>query len=99
MISVPSHLPLLSGNKWGVILLYFFFLMGCSSSTTSTARTKVIKPDSSVPPKVEEVAKIEVDTVQWTFRSEELYPPISAASRVASFELAKVEKDYYRIAL
>ena len=97
MISARSLRQLSNGSNWCFSLALFFVLISCSSPTTSTARTKVIKPEKKIPEVKEEV--IPVDTIAWTVVSENEAPPIETTGKVASYGLEKVEKDEYRIAI
>lgn len=97
MTSARSLRLLSNGSNWCFTLALFLFLISCSSTTTSSARTKVIKPEKKVV-EVEEVI-IPVDTIAWTVVSEDEFPPIETTAKVASYGLERVEKDEYRIAL
>ncbi len=97
MISVLNRLLRSSGSS--LLIITCLLYVACSPTTSSTARTSVIKkddPKTSAPT----VEVIEVDTIQWTWADEEVYPPItSVESEVASFALDNVTKDRYEIAL
>ncbi len=97
MISVRSLRQLSNGSNWCFTLALLFVLTSCSSPTTSTARTKVIKPEKKTTTVEEEV--IPIDTIAWTVVSEEEYPPIETDAKVAAYGLEKIAKDEYRIAL
>ncbi len=98
MTLVPSHLRPLSGNNLLVFLLFSILMISCASSAGGTKSPRIITPDKSEDKK-EEVAVIKVDTVQWTFASEDTDPPISAESKVGSYILNKIKKDHYNVAV
>ena len=97
MTSVPSRQRLLSGNSWFISIFTAFILFGCASSSTSSARTDILKPDVK---EVEETAPVLVaDTIEWTFRSEEEFPPVTVDTKVAAYRIDKVTREFYKIAL
>ena len=97
MISVLNHLLRSSGSS--LLIFTCLLCISCSPTTTSTARTDVIKKDKPQSSKAD-VAAISVDTIQWTWADEEVYPPIrSIDGEVASYALDRVIKDRYEIAL
>ena len=93
MTLAQSLRQLSNGSNWCFTLVFFLFLVSCSSTTTSSARTKVITSEKKTIEPKEEV--ISIDTITWTVVSEEEFPPIETATKVASYGLEKVEKESY----
>ena len=98
MILVPNLRLLLNGNKQLLIILCCSMILGCATTSPVSSDREILDKDERVTPE-EVVEKIDVDTISWTFTSEEELPPISAETRVAAYSLEKVNKEYYRIAL
>ena len=98
MISAPNRLLPLNGNKLIFLYLISLIILACGTTAPSTSGPTVITPDQPQD-REEEVAVYDVDTIQWIFDSADEFPPISAETKVASFGMERVRKDYYRIAL
>ncbi len=98
MISVPNLRQLLNGNKQLLIIVSCSMILGCATTTPVASDCELLDKNENTQP-VEVIEKIEVDTISWTFTSEEEEPPISAETKVAAYSLEKVNKEYYRIAL
>ncbi len=96
MISVLNHLLRSSGSS--LLIFACLLYISCSPTTSSTARTNVIKKDKPTP-RQEEEEVIQVDTIQWTWADDEVYPPITTSGEVASYALENITKDQYEIAL
>lgn len=102
MISAPSHLPRLSGNRIGALSLILFVLMSCSTPK-SAGKTPPPKPPS--PPAENQVkvfdpvtgtdvwvprSSVKVDTVKWT---EDPAPPLVVETEIKP-ELPNSKKKY-----
>lgn len=106
MISAPSHLPRLSGNRIGGLGLVICVLISCSApkTTTKTPAPKVPPPPAENQVKVFDPmtgtdvwvprSSVKVDTVKWT---EDPAPPLVRESEIKP-DLPK-SKEHYAVSL
>jgi len=80
MTSVLSHLLRSNGSK--LVFLMSMLYLSCSTTQTTTSRPTVIKKDDPKTQQPTDSEAVPVDTIQWTWADEEVYPPIKTEGTV-----------------